>query len=203
LTAYNPFTNEDKALMAERQRLEIIWVYQLSDDDHAAWAAHFATRPPTDIFPRAYVTGTPTTMSQVHVSPATQWAWSQIYGTFRFNQPYVESPSDDPDTPPTLSNLTCDDRGGRLTIATLDTTPLPWQWILFTTDTLLPNGGNPRSRLRPSCCHPQNQTSEGWSFQQCYTYRWGHAPAPPFAVASAAVNANNELVVGAQTLFAT
>lgn len=88
-----PQQSEDKAIMLARASLEQYWLTQLSGADQAAWLAHWATRKPHDAYGRTYDVTVRTSLQTTIRPPETIYAWSQIFGTYRFNLPPVTTPT--------------------------------------------------------------------------------------------------------------
>lgn len=196
-TAYNA---EDKILMQKRGQLEGLWFSALTAGDRAAWLAHWVTRPPMDIQFRTYSPAIPTAFNMVQVLPQVAYAWSQIYGTYRFGNSIVTSPSALVD--PVISSSGFTPHVDTLPI-TYSITPDPgpdYQIIIFASGPSGPKQGNGRSSVRPMCFNTQSDPAEELDFLPCWMLRYGGPPEGHISCTCGFVNANNELVASPDTL---
>lgn len=199
----NPvYKGEDKILMQVRAVLERAWFNDLTPTDRAAWLSRWLTRPPMDIQFRTYAPYTPTVFSMVQVLPQTSYAWSQIYGFYRYGNAIVTTPSDPIDPVLSMSNFN----------PHIDTLPMdyslapdpgaPYQIIYFASGPTGPTIGDGRAAVRPMCFSTQSDATETLDFINCWMLRYGGTPEGIITATAGFVNRNNELVPSPDTLQA-
>lgn len=87
-----PVPSEDKAIMVERARLELWWNTALSPTAQTDWMTRWLTNPPTDAYARTYTPYVRTNLQTTTRPPATIYAWSQIFSTYRLGYPPLTTP---------------------------------------------------------------------------------------------------------------
>lgn len=196
----NPgLSTEDGRIMYERARLERVWA-TLSSGQQTAWLNRWTTDPPLDIAGRVYITTTPTAFGQVLVSPATAYAWSQIYATYRFGLDELDEP-DDSDAPElSLDSLVASTN--ELTIAlSSNLDPLPDQRILvYATAPHYSTLRQPQYRLRPIGFYTGANMPASADLFDAYAFRWTPIIGLSVAVRAAIIGPNNEHVISEQYL---
>jgi hypothetical protein len=185
--------SEDKIIIAVRQWLEGHWLNGLTSTQRTAWTTLFASKPPQDITGRQYITGTPATMLQTKVLPQTQYAWSQIYGVYRFFNVQRDAPASTTTTTPLITPI--DFSGSRVWV---ETQFAPFQatqrqFIIFFTQSSGPLLGDGLARLRPIGWANAPFTPAGWDVGAGYTYRFGPKLPGQVVLTMATVDENNML----------
>lgn len=81
--------------MLLRATAEQHWTNNMSSTDQAAWVARWLTRPPLDAYGRVYFLGPKTETTQTVRPAPTIFAWSQLFGVYRFGNDFADTPTDD------------------------------------------------------------------------------------------------------------
>jgi hypothetical protein len=194
---------EDKQIMQARLKLQRVWNTILSPTEFAAWEAFLDDNPPVDMAGHTYVNHEPTTMSEILVTRETQYAWSQIFGVYRFNFDFVRTPSE-----PATTNLVVSDAAidiGQLLLTFTQTTSVIAQLPVVAYGTAPIAAGVPslRSYLRPLCFFRMPGSTQRRNLHNCYHFRYNIDPRAPLALSACYVDNNNMMHPASNILLYT
>lgn len=203
---YNTIYNgEDKIIMRQVAYLESVWSNQLTDANRAAWMTRWLTRPPRDIQLNYWTPYTPTSFAEKKATEPRVYAWSQIYGFYRWHKSPVFSPASVSDPTVTMSNFQ----------PTTDSLPVDYAltpavggvfmfavWIAnfqlagphSNSQPRSAGSGLGRNALRPMCFMLLSSPSGTLDAIDCFRLRGGESPKFAASATGAFVNVNNELV---------
>jgi hypothetical protein len=185
---------EDASIMFERARLEGIWTNALTEENRLAWLNRWTVRPPSDAVGRRYVLDERQTLKDTVRPPATLYAWSQIFGTFRFNLDPVHTPTDCPE-PELVTEIRCAGLNDlRATVTSNGTAPDGFSFVMHATKPL-PGFATPKPYdLRPIGNFIHGTDGVEIQLRGAYAERWTPRPGERALFRAQAINANNELV---------
>jgi hypothetical protein len=176
--------SEDKIIIAQRTRLEMFWLNSLTPTDQANWLTLWATKPPGDITGRTYSPFTPTT---------TTYAWSQIYGMYRFGNVAMLTPATTSTTTATLSPIRTTTTELAFQVSLNPLVPSQAQFIAFANQSHGPLNGNGLTRLRPLGWDTADSSTEYYDATAGYNYRFGALRIGTLELTMATIDENNTL----------
>lgn len=208
--------NEDKIIIKARQALELIWFSVLTNADRAAWMSRWLIYSPQDINAHIYTPYVPTGPGATQVAPQTAYAWSQIFGFYRFKLPAVLTPT--PYTPiaPQVTDLRLTTNNFLLYYDASASGLNPVNCLVWATgtkdqparkrqyshgefyapwDSTAGFEVTSRSRgLTPMCANPSQPPTGVLDFWTCWTHRFGETLPLAITATLAICSPNNELV---------
>jgi hypothetical protein len=199
------YQGEDKIIVQNVSYLESVWFNLLSDANRAAWMDRWVTKPPMDIQLNKWTPYMPTSFQEKRATAQRVYAWSQIYGFYRYHLDPVLDPLDITNPTVTMSNFQ----------PTTNSLPVDYAidppiggaihfavWIA--NYALLGPGNNKRAKsstnglgrnaLRPMCFMTLNSSGGTLDAINCFKLRAGKDPDFAASATGALINGNNELV---------
>jgi hypothetical protein len=185
--------SEDKAIMLERARLERFWLSSISPTDQAAWIARWLTRPPNDAHGRTYILGPRTTLQQTVRPPETIYAWSQIFGTYRFNRSPVSAPLSVTENPVFCTWSEADNDHVRLTGSPMVIPTPAWPLLVYVSPCLTPSKGISVVQTAFMCATFTVGSAQTIDLVHEWRARFKRIAGAPILAQTFTINENNEL----------
>lgn len=187
--------------MLARGRLEVYWLNTLSPSDRTAWRARWTTRPPTDALGRTYQTAPRSTLQQTVRPEETVYAWTQIFGVYRFDSAAVAEPAALALAEIEITNAFTPPGVVQLTLTSNGTAPQPFRLVVHATEPLTPSVSNVPARLRPVGAFFNVFDGDTLDVTAQYFRRFAPHATRPFFLRASHVNANNELDASTQLFW--
>lgn len=206
---------EDAGIMFERQRLEKIWSNDLTPENRLAWLNRWTTRPPCDAIGRRYVlpgaqavdtihglaslynrqpaTGGRATLQDTVRPPATLYAWSQIFGTYRLFRTPVHTPEAVAEAEVEIIDANTTTAALTVTVTTHNLLPDGFNFVLHAAQPFPPHLKPASYRLRPAGTFVNVSNGKRVDFSTLYLKRWTPQPGERVLLRAQFVNDNNEL----------
>lgn len=190
--------SEDYGIVLARQHLERYWLDALDDAQRADWVDHWATTPPQDVSGNVYVPHEPAALHQIQVEPATCYAWSQIYATYRMRYGPKATRPTQLQPLPVIAAVSVSATVFEVSVRNADDSATPQAVILYASRTAYPGQFVPRYNLRPIEWFTARAMPATVSIRARYVLRYG-APSVGAVVyvRAAAIGTDNSHLISA------